>query len=69
MGQYSTRHLFSTKKSPSGIPQSFLDAFSNPVFTELTNRSLIVVAGPETQKFLQGITTNNVYQLYNDSAE
>ena len=57
----NNKSYFSTSSS---FPKSILEQFSNPSFTQLTNRSLLIVAGPETQKFMQGVTSNNISQLF-----
>lgn len=58
--------LLKTRVFFSQIPKSFLEEFMKPSFAKLDNRSLVVVYGPDTQKLLQGVTTNNVSLLYSN---
>ena len=46
------------------VTKDFKSMFDEPTFAKLNNRSLILVFGPDARKFLQGITTNNMSQLY-----
>lgn len=37
---------------------------AKPNFLELKDRTIFIIEGSDTEKFLQGITTNNVNLLY-----
>ena len=50
-----------SSEPPSG--ENF-NPFEKPSFAKLTNRSLIIIEGPETKKFLQTLTTNDVNKLF-----
>ena len=50
----------------SQLPKSLLEQLSKPTFSQLTNRKLIVIAGPDTKSFVQGLSSNNVNILYQD---
>lgn len=41
-----------------------MEMLMKPSFSELTNRSLIAITGPDTRKFLQNLTTNNIDALF-----
>lgn len=46
------------------VNKEFTDKFDEPNFAHLKSRGIIIASGPETKKFMQGLTTNNVMQLY-----
>lgn len=50
------------------INKTFMAAYDKPSFAKLESRSIFIVNGPETRKFLQGVTTNNISPLYEPSA-
>ncbi len=51
--------------TPFCVSKTFKSNFeTTPFFTKLQNRSLMVIHGAETRKFLQGLTTNNINLLF-----
>lgn len=49
------------------VSKDFTAKLDEPRFALLKSRRIIIVQGPETRKFLQGLTTNNISHLYENT--